>query len=340
MSTPVALPEWPAPETLGLRGSYRDAPEAFRVEEVSGWQISGEGEHLLCEVEKTGLNSADLAERLAALCSARPADVGYCGNKDRHAVTRQWFSVRTPIGFAWPDEAPREEFDARGAGWRLLTTARHGRKLRRGDHGANRFRLVLRLAAEAEGGLPSADVVRAVLERGVPNYFGPQRFGRGYANLTRARRWAEEGARLPPRGNQRGFTISAARSLLFNEVVAARVRARTIERCMDGDVAEANLPTGPLWGRGRSATDGAAAEIERAALEPWALWCRALEHAGLSQERRPLVLKPKALEVEVADDRLILAFTLAPGAFATALLPALGAFVDAAAQAPTEGAAA
>ena len=225
---PFALPEWPAPETLGLRGSYRDAPEAFRVEEVSDWQISGEGEHLLCEVEKTGLNSADLAERLAALCSARPADVGYCGNKDRHAVTRQWFSVRTPIGFAWPDEAPREEFDARGAGWRLLSTARHGRKLRRGDHRANRFRLVLRLAAEAEGGLPSAEVVRAVLERGVPNYFGPQRFGRGYANLTRARRWAEEGARLPPRGNQRGFTISAAR--LFSSMKSLRpvcARARS-----------------------------------------------------------------------------------------------------------------
>ena len=340
MSTLVTLPEWPAPETLGLVGSYRDSLEAFRVEEVSGWQASGDGEHLLCEVEKIGLNSADLGERLAEICGARPVDVGYCGNKDRHAVTRQWFSIRTPVGSAWPDQAPREEFDALGAGWRLLSTVRHARKLRRGDHEANRFRLELELSAAAAPVVPSADAMRAALERGVPNYFGPQRFGRGYANLARARRWAEEGARLPPRGNQRGFTLSAARSLLFNEVVAARVRAGTVDRCMDGDVSEASRPTGPLWGRGRSATDGAAAEIERAALEPWSAWCNALEHAGLTQERRPLLLKPEALEVEVVDDTVILAFTLAPGAFATALLPVLGAFADATARAPTRDAAA
>lgn len=340
MSTPFVLPEWPVLETLGLAGTYRDAPEAFRVDEVAGWQASGDGEHLLCEVEKTGLNSADLADRLARLCGARQVDVGYCGNKDRHAVTRQWFSVRTPVGSGWPADAPQDERDAQGHGWRLLATARHARKLRRGDHAANRFRLVLRLAPDGGRATPSPDAVRAMLEQGVPNYFGPQRFGRENANLSRARRWAEEGARLPPRGNQRGFTLSAARALLFNEVVAARVRAGAIDQCIDGDVVEADVPTGPLWGRGRSATDSAAGEIEAAALAPWAAWCSALEHAGLSQERRPLLLKPQDLEVDVTDEALTLVFTLTPGAFATALLPSLGDFVDATTAPRTQGAAA
>ena len=324
-----ALPDWPQPERADLRGRYRTRPEHFRVVERMPGPPDGAGEHLLCEVEKRGLNTADVAARLASIVGVRASEAGWCGAKDRHAVTRQWFSLRDPGERGWPAGAPTEATGPDGGSWRLLATARHGRKLRRGDHAANAFELVLELDAPVR---ETAGALAARLAAGVPNYFGPQRFGRDGANLARARRWAEQGARLPGRGAQRGYVLSAARSLLFNEVVAARVRAGVLDRPVDGDVLdEDGIPTAPLWGRGRSPARGAAAELEAAALAPWAAWCEALEHAGLVQERRAALLRPRAPVLRLEADRLELAFELPAGAFATALLPALGTFVDAAA---------
>lgn len=324
------LPDWPQGDDAGLRGRYRVAPEAFRVVELMELQADGAGEHLLCEVEKRSLNSADVAARLGRLLRIPAADVGFCGAKDRHAVTRQWFSLRDPKGQGWPADAPQEEQGSDGSFWRVLRTERHGRKLRRGDHAGNAFELELELEA---GGDADAAALAARLAAGVPNYFGPQRFGREGSNLARARRWVEEGARLPGRGAQRGYVLSAARSLLFNEVVAARVRAGALAHLVDGDVPAGSgddaVATAPLWGRGRSAATGTAADIEATALAPWGPWCEALEHVGLSHERRPVLLRPGNLELTLEDRTLRLAFTLPPGAFATALLPALGAFADA-----------
>jgi tRNA pseudouridine13 synthase len=326
MSVDFELPSWPQAQSLGLCGRYRAAPEDFRVDERSGWRADGSGEHLLCHVEKRGENSAWVADRLARTLGIPERDVGWCGAKDRHAVTRQWFSLRDPRGTGWPDGAPRTETGADGGHWRLLATERHGRKLRRGDHAGNAFELRLDVEPDA---LPEPAIVAAHLERGVPNYFGPQRFGRENANLARALRWVE-GGRLPPRGNRRGHLLSAARALIFNEVVAARVRAGRLDAVLDGDVLAADgTATGPLWGRGRSAAEGAAASLEADALAPWRDWCVALEHVGLEQARRPLLLRPAVLDVGLEAGRLRLAFELPPGAFATAIIAALGRFTDA-----------
>ena len=190
----------------------------------------------------------------------------------------------------------------------------------------------LRLRLEEPAG-PIAPMVRTRLAAGVPNYFGPQRFGRDGANLSRAERWVAGRTRLPRRGADRGFLLSAARSLLFNEVLAARIADGSEHRVLDGDVLDADgAPTGPLWGRGRSPTAAAAATIEAAALAPWRSWCDALEQVGLQQERRALRVACEALSVRADPEDaqvLELAFTLPPGSFATAVIAALGDFTDA-----------
>ena len=315
------LPDWPQLSGPGLYGRYRMAPEDFRVDEVPGWTADGSGEHLLVEVEKRGENTARVAEALARVTGTDPATAGWCGAKDRHAVTRQWFSLRDPPGDAWLEPGSGE------SGWQVLDAVRHGRKLRRGDHAANRFRLRIRLEepvpADAE------QQIRDRLAAGVANYFGPQRFGRDGGNLELARRWVRDG-RLPRRGARRGWILSATRSLLFNEVLATRVAAGTATREIDGDRLDADgRPTGPLWGRGRSPATGAAAELEQTALAPWRDWCERLEHAGLVQERRALACVPAAVEVALDGSELALAFSLPPGVFATSVLAGLGAFRDA-----------
>ncbi|HSG91255.1 MAG TPA: tRNA pseudouridine(13) synthase TruD [Pseudomonadales bacterium] len=314
------LPAWPQAGDPALRGRYRLRPEDFRVEELPGWEADGEGEHLLVEVEKRGANTTWIAAQLAQACGVADSEIGWCGAKDRHAVTRQWFSVRDPDGRASPGSG--------GDDWQVLTTARHRRKLRRGEHAANRFLLRIELdagAAPVDAAL--AGRIESRLAAGCPNYFGPQRFGRDGGNLLRARQWVQEG-RLPRRGDARGHILSAARSLLFNEVLAARFDDDFAP--LPGDVLEDGVPTGPLWGRGRSAVTGAAAEVEATALAPWQDWCARLEHVGLKQERRPLRIRPAGLRVEVDGEALILGFDLPPGVFATAVLSAIGTFRDAA----------
>ena len=68
----------------------------------------GSGEHLWLRLEKRLLNTADVVSLLERAFAVGSADVGVSGLKDRRAVTRQWFSVRTPS-----DVAPLEEAIAR-----------------------------------------------------------------------------------------------------------------------------------------------------------------------------------------------------------------------------------
>lgn len=316
------LPAWPPLEGPLFRGGYRMSPEDFEVIEEAGWTPLGEGEHLLVEVAKRGANTGWVASELARRAGCKLADIGYCGDKDRHAITRQWFSIRDPRQRL--DRAFQPDGEG-GEGWRILQIQRHDRKLRRGDHAGNHFRLRLELESPAtEAALCTA---RQRLAAGLPNYFGPQRFGRDAGNLVTVQAWVD-GARLPGRGPARGRILSSARSFLFNEVVAARIRADCLTRPLPGDALIDDQPTGPLWGRGRSPLTDEAAAFEAAVLEPYRPWCERLEHAGLSQERRPLLLRPVGVRIEATATGLELAFGLAAGAFATSVLAGLGDFVD------------
>lgn len=316
------LPAWPQREGPLFRGRYRMSPEDFEVVEQPGWTPLGDGEHLLVEVAKRGANTGWVASELARRARCKVADIGYCGDKDRHAVTRQWFSVRDPKQVLdWPIHQHEED----GEGWRILQTLRHDKKLRRGDHAGNLFRLRVELEAPATEAALLA--VRLRLAAGVANYFGPQRFGRDAGNLSNVQAWVD-GARLPGRGPARGRILSSARSFLFNEVLAARIRADRLERPLAGDALIDDLPTGPLWGRGRSPLTDEAAAFEAAVLEPYRSWCERLEHAGLSQERRPLLLRPFGVRVEATATGMELEFGLPPGAFATSVLASLGDFED------------
>ena len=153
--------------------------------------------------------------------------VGYAGLKDRHAVTRQSFS-RAPAGHA-PIRTGRA---LAIPGVRVLAASRHDRKLKRGVHRGNRFRIRVReVAAIAKR---SSSASRSIRERGVPNYFGEQRFGRDAGNVAqRARAVRRHGA---CRAHESGLAISAARSLLFNAVLATRVADGSWDSALDGDV--------------------------------------------------------------------------------------------------------
>jgi tRNA pseudouridine13 synthase len=314
----------------------RDRPQDFVVDEVLGFAPDGEGEHRLLRVRKTGANTEWVARQIAAFAGVPPQAVSWAGLKDRHAVTTQWFSVQIGI-----DGGP-DWYALAADAFEVLEAHRHRRKLRIGALAGNRFRIrIRRLVGD------SLELVRRldqVSRRGVPNYFGEQRFGRGEGNLHRVQALLAGEIRRPSR-HQRGLWLSAARSQLFNEVLALRVERGDWDQPLAGDcmqlagsrsffVTEAVdqalgdriragdiHPTAPLWGRGRSAAAGEAGKVEEAALSGFASWAEGLAAAGLDQERRALRLLARDWSWGwVGEDGLELAFSLPAGAYATAVL--------------------
>ena len=343
-----------------LAARIRVAPEDFDVTEIDGFEASGAGEHLLLTLEKRGMNTAFVARLLAEWAGVDERAVGYAGLKDRHAVTRQRFSVQLP-GREAPDTAALERDDpATGQRLRVLDQARHTRKLPRGALAGNRFRLALR-AVEGERDAIE-DRLRAIAARGVPNAFGEQRFGHGGGNVDKARRMF---AGLRVRRDERALLLSAARSELFNRVLAARVADGSWDRALEGEawmldgsrsvfgpepwteqlatrLADFDIhPTAPLWGRGELRSEGEARARELAALaDDDALALRAgLQGAGLKQERRATRLRPGELAWRWLEEAALeLSFSLPPGTYATTVLAELGDIVDAAGRrAPSVG---
>lgn len=315
-------------------GRIRARDEDFIVEEELGFAPTGEGEHLFLKLRETGCNTDWVAGQLARWGGRPRGDVGYAGLKDRHAITEQWFSVRFPGGRHPPLE------DLQVPGVECLAAVPHNRKLKRGALAGNRFRLRV-TALEAD---PAAlDARLADVGRyGVPNAFGPQRFGRDRGNLRLAADWFSGGRE--PRRAERGFALSAARSLLFNAVLAERIAAGDWNRAAPGDpvgldgsgswfiaaehdpaladrLAALDVhPTGPMWGRGAPPGHGPAAVLETEVAARFPVYAAGLVVAGLEQERRALRLRVRALEWCRTADALELSFGLPPGAYATAVL--------------------
>lgn len=325
-----------------LKGKFRSSPDDFIVEEISSFEAHGEGEHLLLTIEKRGLNTAFAASALAKWAGINEMGVGYAGLKDRHAVTRQRFSVHLP-------KKKLPDFEGLNIeGVKLLEWQWHHRKLPRGALAGNRFKLILR---EIEGDNEAIEKrLKQIRDSGLPNYFGEQRFGRERANVGMALKMFA-GDRV--KREQRSIYLSAARSEIFNAVLASRIENRNWLSALEGEVWMINgshsifgpeafndelraradkleiHPTGPMWGKGELRTQAAVAACESAVAEAHQALCDGLVQADMRQERRALRIQVQDLRWEwAADKQLCCHFSLPPGAYATELLAELGELTE------------
>jgi len=258
-------------------------------------------------------------------------DVGYAGLKDRRAVAVQWFTVPKSA------QSLEEWATVRTPGFEVLEAHAHTRKLPRGALAGNSFIIRVREAPATDEQL--AERLDLIGRRGVPNYFGAQRFGREGSNLLRISAGAR--ALRPP---DRGFVLSAARSLIFNAVLAQRVRDGSWDRLEAGDIAnldargsvfsvdevDATLrercerldvhPTGPMWGQGAPPSRGRILELESAVGKLLLPALELVQEAGMAQERRSLRLAVRGLEWVREPEAVVLRFRLARGSFATTVV--------------------
>ena len=317
-----------------LRATLRATADDFRVEEILGYDADGHGEHVLLWVEKREANTDWVARELARFAGVPPVAVGYAGLKDRHAVTRQTFSVQL-AGRPDPDWSTLAS-----AGVKVLAATRHSRKIKRGALRGNRFVLVLR---DVQGDRVAADALLVqIAERGVPNYFGEQRFGRAGDNAVQAR--AMFAGRRVER-NKRSLLLSAARSQIFNDLLALRVERGAWDTPLEGEIwslagsrswfgpeaysaalaerlARGDIhPSGPLWGQGEPPGSGDAAALECAVGAMHADLVQGLAAARMDQERRSLRLQPRGLKWRWLDGSVLeLTFDLPAGSYATVVV--------------------
>jgi tRNA pseudouridine13 synthase len=325
----------PAP---AFAGRYKTSPEDFAVDELPAYEPSGHGDHVWLWVEKRSLSTIDMLHELAAALGRDERSFGIAGLKDAQAVSRQWVSL----------EHVDPEICARlhGERFRVLDVRRHGNKLRMGHLRGNRFAITLRHTQPDD--LAKARQNLAELERrGVPNYFGEQRFGKRGANLQKgldvlrgnARAFA---ARMPRRVF--GLVLSAVQSEVFNRVVAARLA--TLGTLLPGDLAFRHdngsvfavddpareqaradalelSPSGPMPGPEMIQPSGEPARLAAEALAALAITTDAFARLPfrLSRgERRPLRVPVRGCSAESVPNGLQLRFDLPRGAYATSVL--------------------
>ncbi|WP_227680586.1 tRNA pseudouridine(13) synthase TruD [Psychrobacter sp. SWN149] len=353
------------------QATYKAHATDFIVNELLPLDFTGEGEHLWLHIEKLGMNTAYLANLLSEWAEIPLRDVGYSGLKDRHALTTQWFSLRIP-----KKQLPETEFAPIDIGETesvtILAQHWHNKKLNRGTHRANQFIITLRDVQFADDNSdvkpsePSLSTKQSVEQHlasigqtGVPNYFGPQRFGRQGNNVREALSLFARPPRAPrpsskkskskraPR-EQNTMELSAARSLIFNEILAARVRDDSWNTGLSGEVfnldgsgsiftsetlddtLRARLdsgdihPTAVMWGTGNDKVSSTAAAIESNVVQHSPLLTQlatGLEQRDIKAQRRALRLPIEEMHWEWSDDcTLVLSFTLTTGSFATSVL--------------------
>lgn len=311
----------------GTGGVLRSELEDFVVEELPIYLPQGKGSHAYAWVEKRGLTTRDLVLVLLRE-GLKEQQIGVAGLKDKQAITRQWISV--PNRFAKVLEN-LETLD----GVKILEMSRHKNKLGMGHLKGNRFSVRVR-QADIEKAKPILEVLQRL---GVPNYFGPQRFGNEGLNPVDGYK-VLYGLKAPGGHRLKGLFISALQSLVFNYVLSKRIEQGFLDTVLLGDWAKKHDTGGeflvedpieskrakrfeisailPLYGKRVKVAEALAGDIEKQGLEYFELvWAKFASRRG---DRRLSRFPLQVVTLEPTEDGYWVKFDLPKGAFATSIL--------------------
>ena len=293
---------------------YRQQPEHFQVTEVLNFEAEGEGDHLYLYIQKRETNTDWLAKELARKAGLEQVDVGYAGRKDRFAVTRQWFSLHCPKSKAVASGI------FNNTDYQVIEQTRHTKKLRKGELAYNQFKLQL---IEFEGSYANFQKrLELIASQGFPNYFGPQRFGQQAENVNKALEMLSGRLRIRDR-NKRSIYLSAARSYLFNLVLAKRIEKGCWLSPIMGDIfSDEQTPTitGPMFGDGKNTVTDAALVLETEVFATQPNLCEGIANSRIQWQRRPLSVIPDNVSSRENELGIEVEFSLRSGSYATSLL--------------------
>ena len=318
----------------GIGGMIKAQPEHFVVEETLPYAACGEGEHVYITFRRSGWNTADAARRMQECLDLSPSDVGWGGRKDKTAVVVQTFSLRCGVNAdltAVQNALAELPFE-------ILAISRHTNKIKTGHVAANRFTIIVSQPETAA--LPRALAIAERLERtGVPNFYGPQRFGYNMQNIPR-------GFALMKRGKgarKDAFLVSVVQSVLFNAWLKQRMQDGLYDRLLAGDLVKKTdtggmftvedlaveaqrfdsgeiVYTGPIYGFKMRSANHVALEREAALLQDFGFTPDTFRPFRAQGSRREAILRPMDLNIAEVAEGLCFSFTLPSGAYATTVL--------------------
>lgn len=315
----------------GTGGVLRASVEDFRVEEIPSYLPSGAGTHAYAFIEKRGMTTQEVVSALADAGVPRGA-VGFAGQKDKYAVARQWVSVPS-------DHAPAFQALDSIVGVSVLETSRHRNKLGLGHLRGNRFSVRIR-KPRSDWEAVAEPVLARLRQVGVPNYFGPQRFGSFNTNIADGLRLIRGEKMRIDRRMQR-FYKSALQSHLFNRLLKMRMERGLYEAVLTGERAQRHDSGGmfvvddgeyeservrrleisaalPLFGRKVRISSGDAGLLEERALSELDL--EYAQFRSIPGARRISRLRLDDAALTPTDDGYVLGFTLPKGAYATSVM--------------------
>jgi tRNA pseudouridine13 synthase len=320
----------------GIGGVLKAEAQDFIVEEVPLYEPDGLGEHIYVRLTREGWTTRDIHKSLARLFGLRAVDVGYAGLKDKQARVTQTFS----LALRNSDEATVARRIQETFPFQVQWVRRHRNKLKAGHLLGNRF--CLSVVSPHKDALQRAEVItRTLAERGLPNFYGSQRFGTQGLNEQKGREALLGGG---PRDRWvRRFLLSAYQSALFNAWLEERMHQGWFEKLLTGDVAKKTdtgglfdvedtqaeafrfqegeiTYTGPIYGAKMRWATGRPGDLEKKVLATRGVSVESLSRARLSGSRRAARLFVEDLTIEGHPKGLFFTFSLPKGAYATTVM--------------------
>lgn len=318
----------------GIGGSIKATPEHFVVEEILPYTPCGQGEHVYITFKRSGWNTADAARSMQKHLEVARSDVGWGGRKDKTAVVVQTLSFRCSIN------RPLAEIEnaLSDLPFELLAIDRHRNKIKTGHVAANRFTVVV--SQTEPDVLPRAlAIAHRLKQTGVPNFYGPQRFGHGRQNIHRGFALFSQARKV----RKNPFMASVVQSVLFNIWLKKRMQAGDYQRLLAGDIVKKTdtggmfvvddpaietprfeagkiVYTGPIYGFKMKPATEAAGEREAMLLDRFRLTAEDFRPLRSPGSRREAILHLSDLEIKEVADGIRFSFTLTAGAYATTVL--------------------
>jgi tRNA pseudouridine13 synthase len=328
---------------LGIGGYIREKPEHFLVEEIPLYDPSGEGNHLYVNITKKNLTTKEVQVKIAGLFGQSETLVGFAGLKDKNAVTTQTFSInleRLDKKFAEGIKEKIEENLPVTVNWTKL----HKNKLRAGHLLGNKFEiLVTGLDIDVKEALERASkIVDNLKSGGMPNFYGPQRFGIDGRNIEKGLRIIKGESKVQNKW-MRKFLVSSYQSYLFNLYLTRRIELGKFGCLMEGDIAkkhetgglfevedaEAEQPrfdkheisfTGPIYGVKMWDAKKESGKLEDKVLGESEIAMENFEKLKIEGTRRLGRLIIPDLKADSKPEGILVTFTLPKGGFATTIL--------------------
>ncbi|MCK5882842.1 MAG: tRNA pseudouridine(13) synthase TruD [Bacteriovoracaceae bacterium] len=295
----------------GIGGELKHDPEHFQVIERLAYEAAGEGQHIYLTIRRQGLNTQDVIKILKRAFCIHERDIGKAGIKDRNAITTQTFSLSLGVNFTIDQAkeilAPIEELE-------VLAIQRHSNKIRTAHLFGNEFNVIMKGAKATEKQL---EELVEIISKGVPNFYGNQRFGSKGTNHLVGIEILQEKKKM--NHHLEKLMLSSLQSKLFNDYLAKRLEKVKIDVPLEGEVTFNGIATGPMFGKKMLTPNGAAFELENEILALNNLSREQITGKHLAGARREIIAVPEGLSAKLVDEGVHLSFFLKKGCYATVI---------------------